>query len=461
MKRISVLCIILLFSFALRAEDCPEEGPCVPLPPQQCQIRDRAIWEQPVCPAPSGRPISYGRLLEGAVVEVKPYGYVKWEVWWDTRQNQGFREQQVQAFPKPQRCDKFGQDINDRGNWHMTAIETRIGMALYGPTWGDVKTDGLIETDFRGPIEAGTATLRLRHAFGRLNWGSGSFIFGQWWHPLFILRCFPHTVAFGIGIPLEPQARDPQLRLTQRWDWFELIFALASQREFASNGPNGLSTEYIRNSATPNIHLQTRAYFNENSLIGAAADYKRLVPRIVTNKCVSVHEVINSFIFEAFGAVMCPPWSLRTKVFYAQNGNDQLFFSGFGVRTIDPKTDKRTYSNTTQVGAWLDFSYLFGCDDKELGFFVGGGKNIGSRHRLFVDPKTDLPIIFAFTDLGPEIDYIVRFAPRFVYKKDPIRFGAELDFSRGSFGCPDCFGRIKNGVPVNNIRILLALYYMF
>lgn len=459
MKHNSILLFFLFSCFSLCADDCIPK--CIPLPPQEKDTcRDRAIWEQPVCPRPSGRPISYGRLLEGAVVKVKPYGYAKWEVFWDTRQTVGFREEQVTAFPMPQRLDKFGIDINDHGKWHMTSIESRIGIALYGPKWDGIKTDGLIETDFRGPIENGNASLRLRHAFGRVSWDTGSFLFGQWWHPLFILKCFPHTVSFGIGIPMEPQARDPQLRLTQRWDWFEIIFAFASQRSFASNGPIGISTTYIRNSVTPNIHLQLRGYFG-NNVVGIAADYTRLVPRIVSNENVAVNESINSVFCEGFAAFLQPPWSLRMKAFWAQNANDQLLISGFGVKTVQEETDKRTYSNTAAVGAWLDFSYLFGCDDKELGFFVGGTKNLGSQDRLFIDPETGRPIIFALTQFGPDIDYVVRFSPRFVYKKDPIRLGVEVDYSRASFGKPDACGRVRNGIPVNNARIIIALYYMF
>ncbi len=458
MKHRYLLVSVLGFNSCFAAADC------IPLPPESpCVHRDRAIWEQPSCPAPSGKPISYGAdYFLADNVSIKPYGYVKGEIFWDTRQTVGAREQQTMLFPRPFRPDIFGKDINSHGQWHATAVETRLGVALTGPQWHSVTTEGRVEADFRGPTDTQNSALRLRHAFGRVKWKSGSFLFGQWWHPLFILNCFPHTVAFAIGAPTEAQARDPQLRLTQRWNWFEMIFALASQRDFGSNGPNGVSTEYIQNSATPNIHFQTRGYWHDDDcMLGAAVDYKRLVPRIVTDKCVAENSAVGGIIFEGFGSFLRPPWSLRFKAFWAENANDQLLISGFGVRTRDPVTDLRTYSSTAAAGAWLDFSYIFGCDNKELGFFIGGTKNLGSRDQLFIDPETGLPIIFALTEFGPEIDYVVKFQPRFVYKKDPIRLGIELEYVRGSFGCPDECGRVRNGVPVDDFRMLFALYYIF
>lgn len=458
MKHCSFLLSLLLINCGLVATDCE------PLPPESpCEHRDRAIWEQPACPAPTGQPLSYGpTYYKAGNVKIKPYGYVKAEMFWDTRQTEGAREQQTMLFPKPYFPDLFGLDINSHGQWHTTAVETRLGIALTGPTWGRIFTDGRIEGDFRGPVETTNSAFRLRHAFARLVWDSGSFLVGQWWHPLFILKCYPHTVAFAIGAPMEAQARDPQLRVTQRYKWFEGIFALLSQRDFASNGPNGVSTEYIRNSVTPNIHVQTRAYWHDDDyMVGAAADYKRLVPRIVTDKCVAENNAVGSIIFEAFASFLHAPWSLRTKVFWAQNANDQFLISGFGIATRDEETGCQTYSPTAATGAWLDFSYIFGCDDKEVGFFCGGTKNLGSREQLYLNPETNLPTIYALTRYGPDIDYVVKFQPRFVYKKDPIRVGVELEYARAAFGCPDEYGKVRNAIPVNDFRILLALFYIF
>ena len=46
-------------------------------------------------------------------------------------------------------------------------------------------------------------------------------------------------------------------------------------------------------------------------------------------------------------------------------------------------------------------------------------------------------------------------------KRDPIRFGAEVGWTRASYGSPNACGKVINGVPVDNVRILFALYYVF
>lgn len=450
--------LFMLGGLPLRAENCT--ALCPPLPPEEWTCRDRAIWEQPVCPCPSG--INYDYPKEDNLIHIEPYGYIKWETYWNTRQIEGYRNGQEILFPLPQLLDPLGIDINSHGNWQMTAFETRLGIALYGPEWHGFITDGLIETDFRGISDDTIATLRMRHAFGRISWQNGSLLFGQWWHPLFVLECFPHTIAYNTGAPIEPHSRQPQLRLTHRWGRYEVICALAGQRDFASNGPIDVSTQYIMNSVTPNMSLQVRAYGNnDDTLFGVAGDYLRLVPRIESLTGYAVQESIGSFFFEAFAAWRYAPWSLRIKGYWAQNANDQVAISGFGVRTIEPITDQRTYSNTAAAGGWIDFSYLFGCDDRELGIFIGGVKNLGSRHRLYIDETTGQPIIYALTIYGPTIDYIWRVSPRFIFKKDPIRVGAEIETTRASFGPPNEFGRITQGVPVTNVRILLVIYYMF
>ena len=301
-KRLGLIFCLLSIQAHVQADD----RKCRPIPPDNDECRDRAIWEQPSCPCPSGRPISFGRALEGVEIPIKLYGYAKWEGYWDTRQPLGAREEQTLYFPLPVKLDPRGVDINDRGRWHMTAIESRLGLALTGPTWSCISSLGVLEGDFRGPSEATISSFRLRHAYGLVSWKTGSFLFGQWYQPLYIVECFPHTVGFDIGIPMDSQARAPQLLLKQRWNDFELRFCLSSERDFASNGPFGVSTIYIRNAVIPSIHLQGR-WFIGDQLIGIAGDYKRITPRIESDTGYSVNEKVDSFIFEAFVSLIHPP----------------------------------------------------------------------------------------------------------------------------------------------------------
>ena len=51
-----------------------------------------------------------------------------------------------------------------------------------------------------------------------MSWKDGEFLFGQFWHPLFIVNIM--MLSFNIGAPMEAQARDPQLRLSQKFGRF-------------------------------------------------------------------------------------------------------------------------------------------------------------------------------------------------------------------------------------------------
>ena len=401
---------------------------------------------------------------EQAFLLLRPFGFVKWEAYFDTRQVLGLREDASLFFPAPYLPDIFRQDINAHGEWNMDAFESRLGVALRGPDWGCFATDAIIEGDFRGAFESTIFNFRMRNALGRIMWESGTFLFGQWWHPLWIEVCFPHTLGFGLGAPIDDPVRDPQLRYTGRWGWFELIAAAASQADFASYGPAGQIPDYIRDAVVPNLHLQMRAY-GARHMVGVAGDYKRLVPRVLTNDNVKVREHIDSFIFEGFGTYTInfeySAFVARMKAYWAQNGSDQQFISGYGVRTLDLRTDVRTYANTAAVGAWLDCSYYFHCDEFELGIFAGGTKNLGSRERLYIDPETHQPIIYSLLNVAQNLDYVVHVIPRFVFMKDPLRVGVELQYSRASWGTPNACAKVENGVPVDNYRIFFAVYYLF
>ncbi len=100
----------------------------------------------------------------------------------------------------------------------LSARQTRFWLKVAGPTFLGAKTNALIEADFNGP---GTTTtdgglLRMRHAYGSLDWANTQVLFGQTndiFGPM-----LANTIDFqqgkGTGTPNEP--RIAQLRLTQK-----------------------------------------------------------------------------------------------------------------------------------------------------------------------------------------------------------------------------------------------------
>ena len=395
-----------------------------------------------------------------AKLVVKPYGYVAYDHWYDTRQVLSAREDFFLLFPLPPQLDEFCEDINAHGKWQMTALQTRMGLTAEMPGWWkDSELKGFIEADFLGSADPFIYNYRLRFAYLAIKTKKWKFLAGQWWHPLFTLDCFPDTICFNNGAPMEPQARAPQVRFTYTTDRYELIVAALSQEmQFESAGPLSFSTEYIRDSVTPNFHIHGRYFPVKDAVLGVAFDFLRLAPRVVTDNDVATHERINSVIAEIYGAYNAKKYQIRAKFTYAQNGTEQLMISGYGVRTRDPVTDVRTYSNTQAIAAWLDMAYWFSHETKSVGLFVGATQNIGATDPLYIDPTTGEPILYQF---DPHLARVARIAPRFRYKKFPFQIGLELEWTYAAYGKLNKRAHVEHPRGVNNVRLYFEIMYNF
>ncbi len=99
----------------------------------------------------------------------------------------------------------------------FTARQSRFWLKIAGPTFLGAKTSALLESDFYG--SGGTnesPTLRLRHAYGTLDWANTQLLFGQTWD--IFSGGIASTVDFGGGATFgnPGQPRVSQIRLTQR-----------------------------------------------------------------------------------------------------------------------------------------------------------------------------------------------------------------------------------------------------
>ncbi len=187
---------------------------------------------------------------------IKFSGFVKNDFFWDSRQTVAAREGHFLLWPMPELLDENGNDINSKASFNFLAIQSRLSGAITGPDAFGAKTSGLIEGDFFAQANAHIDLFRLRHAFVKLNWEHLEVLAGQYWNPLFVTGCFPGTVSFNTGTPLQSFARNPQIRFTYRTGGLSFIAAALAQRDYASYGEIGASSAYLRNSAHPDMHLQ-------------------------------------------------------------------------------------------------------------------------------------------------------------------------------------------------------------
>ncbi len=374
-------------------------------------------------------------------------GYVRTDFFYDTRQTVSLREGHFLLYPANELLDKNGEDINAKMNFNLLSIQTRVTGKITGPEFLGAKTSGTIEAEFFGTSDADVNGVRMRHAFVNLKWPSTSLLIGQTWHPLFIAEMYPLVVSFNTGVPFLPFARCPQVKLTQSFGNVNLIAAIASERDFNSNGPNGFSSSYLRNSGIPEMHLQLQ-YKTENLLLGAAADYKVVQPRLVTLKNNKTDETIGGFTTIGYLKFTAAPVTFSLQGIYGQNATDIMMLGGYAVKSVDSTTGVEKYTTLNSYSVWSEV--YFG-KELQFGLFGGYSKNLGSSDNIIGSPFTRVS----------NIDAVFRVAPRLQYTCGSTRFAGELEYTSAGYGTIDKNGKVINPKNINNTRILLAVYYFF
>jgi hypothetical protein len=100
----------------------------------------------------------------------------------------------------------------------MTANESRLGMWIYGPKDGEVKTSGRVEIDFYGGGSENKSNPMLRHAYLNLDWPKDKFSILAGQTSDVISPLFPDTLNYSVGWWVGNIGyRRPQIRLTKSY----------------------------------------------------------------------------------------------------------------------------------------------------------------------------------------------------------------------------------------------------
>lgn len=403
-------------------------------------------------------------------------GYVKAEYFYDSRQVLGFSTDQVLVFPRKQDLDPAGNDKNARGEGHAVAIESRLGFEFEGTKVQCADLSGILEADFwlipaieSDPIAADL--FRLRHAAIFLKWPDIQLTMGQYWHPVFIQECYPHTVSFNTGLPFDPAARAPQVRCDYEYDGFHLIGCASFQLDFSNIGPNIIqatldfkdagSPRFMGRSLVPNLDLSFKKFFGNHS-VGAGIDYNRFVPRLVSDEGFAVIEPLSAVTAFAWIALNWEnKFEVHSKIAYCQNATGYKVLGGFGTHKIECEiTGRREYANIDSLNIWWDLIALPDCN-VEPGIFIAFAKNLGTLKSIL--PEDLVFGIGVREGTGNAIDHLIRVSPRCRWKlSESITLAAELELTRAAYGTIQDNGKVAGIItPVNNIRGLLATYYWF
>jgi len=391
---------------------------------------------------------------------IKFSGFVKNDFFWDTRQTVSAREGHFHLWPAPVELDEPGEDINQKASFNFLAIQSRLSAKITGPDALGAKTSGLIEGDFFAQANANINLFRLRHAFVKLNWEYTEVMAGQYWNPLFVTACFPGTVSFNTGTPLQSFARNPQVRVTHNLHGFSILAAVLGQRDYSSVGPSGASSEYLRNSAIPEFQLQLHyGTSNEegmNIVAGAGAAYKTIVPRLTSSPfggdVYKVDEKVRGFTAMAFSKLTTKPITAKLQVRYGENISDLLAISGFAATEIvDITTGELAYAPLKSMTFWAE---VHSNGNPQVGIFGGLTSNNGLSETILATE----PVYGRATT----IRRLYRVAPRIIYNIAKLRLAAEVEYTSAAYGDNyDEYYIPADLTMASNLRVLLAVYYFF
>ena len=391
---------------------------------------------------------------------VKFSGFVKNDFFWDSRQTVSAREGHFLLWPAPVTLDERGEDIFGTASFNFLAIQSRLSAKITGPDALGAKTSGLIEGDFFAQSNLNVNLLRLRHAYVKLNWEHTEVMTGQYWNPLFVTACFPGTVSFNTGTPLQSFARNPQIRVTHNIHGFSILAAVLGQRDFSSVGPLGASSRYLRNSAVPEMQVQVHYGTNNeegmNIIAGAAAAYKTIVPRLssspVDGVTYKVDEKVRGFTAMAFSKLTTKPITAKLQVRYGENIADILGISGFAATAItDATSGERSYAPLKSMTFWAE---VHTNGNPQVGIFGGYTSNNGLKESILAT----VPVY----GRGTTIRSLYRIAPRIIYNVGKLRLAAEVEYTSAAYGDNyDEYYIPADITSANNLRVLTAVYYFF
>lgn len=391
-------------------------------------------------------------------VTVQFTGFIKNDFYWDTRQVLALRQNQFLLYPLNEKLDKNGVDVNEHTSFHFVAIQTRLAAKITGPDALGAKTSGYIEGEFFGMSETDINGFRLRHAFIKLDWAKSMLMLGQYWHPMFNVNCFPETVSFNTGAPFVPFTRNPQIRFQYSLGAVSLQATAYSQIDFADNGPIGVNSIYLRNSAIPGLNALIEYSKKDTEkqrevLFAISGNYKTLLPQLQTDSGYQTKEKISALTFNACFKYKTRNITVKAGATLGESLHDFTMLGGYGkMDSIDVKKGIVSYTPLGVWSAWTDIM----TNGKTLsgGLYAAYSGNMG-----YADPVT----ISGFYGRGNDIKYLYRIAPRLIYQVGKFRIAPEIEYTVAAYGKPDLAdqGKVTNEKEVGNTRFLIGVFYFF
>lgn len=378
----------------------------------------------------------------------KFYGQIRTDLFYNSRANEETVDGLFYMYPKDKVYDADGKDLNATANGSFYALYTRMGLDVQGPKLGNAKTSAKVELDFRG---SGTtfSVVRLRHAYLNLDWGTSALLLGQTWHPLYG-DVAPQILNLNMGAPFQPFSRAPQIRYRYKTGDIQITGAALWQSQYLSQGPEGKSQKYIKNSCVPEIYAGID-YKHKGLLIGAGIEMVSLTPRTqatVEDKIYKVSERITSLSYEVHMKYNSEKWLVAAKSVLGSNLTQTSMLGGYGIKSIDPRTGEQEYSPNRNSSSWINIVY--GKTWKPVIFF-GYMKNLGTS-----DAVTNM------YGTGTNVDQLLSGTAELTYNVPHWKLGVEYNLTSAWYGSLNhSNGKVVDTHSVSNNRLVATALFMF
>jgi hypothetical protein len=396
-------------------------------------------------------------------------GYIKTDVFYDSRQEVKGREGEFELYPSAKSLDATGTDLNAIGDFNILSVQSRLTGKITAPDFLGAKSTGLFEGEFFGTSDADVNGFRLRLGYVNLNWdNSTQLLIGQAWHPLFITDAAPGTVSYNTGTPFKTLSRNPQIKITQAFNSnINVSLAFISERDFQSAGPTSgtsltniatsiSSTTFAQDAIIPNTDIQV-AYRDQNIVLALTGDYKVLEPlQSVIGSSGSIHQTtatISSTIEQLTAKYKTADWSATIEGIYAQNPVSQYLIGGYAIQSLDTSKGTVSYTNFNTLSVWTDLVYG---KEYQFGLFAGYTENLGTSDNITTSK-------LYFYGRGNNIKDICRISPRFALNFGKTRFAWELEYTVAAYGTNNASDKenVINTYTVSSLRALFGAYIFF
>ena len=382
----------------------------------------------------------------------KLYGFVRSELYYNSRQNVEALDGLFNILPKPKDEYILNGEVSDKNNVsnsEMLSVATRLGIDFNSSPILGAKTSAKIECDFAG-ISSSYYLIRLRQAYLKLNWEKTELLVGQTWHPMFS-NMQPITPALSVGTPFQPFNRSPQIRLKYNLNTnLSALVALSYQMQYLTQGPSGASAVYMKNGLLPGLHLGLD-YKSKNILAGVGVDGKSLKIN---------HERFNSGAAVAYIGYTNKKFQVRAKTILGQNLSEYLMIGGYGVSGTNAATGEVTYTNINTSTSWLSLAYG---NKIQVGIYGGFSQNLGTNKDL-VATTTGKFTAYGYgyyQDSQSLLDQLYRVAPHITYNLSNFKLGFEYELTTAKYGTILNSGKVSNEYKISNHRAVTSISYLF